>query len=85
MSDEKTDVDYYNAYVSKDYVKLELDKRFIELYGDGFEKFSSVLKKFEKKIEEAVLFGTISDVYNIIKKYSEFDIIQKKLSDIVIR
>lgn len=78
------DIDY-KFKISSSYIADELDNKFDEIYGQGFKEFQELLRKFEQKIEEAILFGTITDVYKIIQKYSEFDKFSKKLSNLKIK
>lgn len=82
---EKDSTEQYRLKVNESYVITELDKRFGLIYGKGFVEFKELLKKFEMKMEEAILFGTITDVYEILQKYSQFDEFAKKLSKLVIK
>ncbi len=76
----KTTVD-----VSDSWVNEQVTNEFNKLYGAGFIEFADILSKFEKKIEEAVIFATITEVYKLIAEYAKFDPYLKKLSDLKIK
>ncbi len=67
------------------WVDDQMNKEFDKLYGAGFVEFSDILSKFEKKIEEAVIFATITEVYKIILEYAKFKPYLEKLSSLQIK
>lgn len=73
------------AKVGKSHITTEIAKKFDDRYGDGFRKFHDLLGQFEAKIEEAVIFGTITDCYTLIKNYAKFDPYLKKIAALKIR
>jgi hypothetical protein len=63
-----------------DNVFKSLEKEFDEKYGEGFVAFEKAIESFEKKVEEAMLFGVITDVYELIKNYDKLQVYVEKLS-----
>ena len=64
--------------------KRDMDKYlltyFDENYAQQFNEFSEMLETFKKKVEESLLFGTITDIYTLIKNYDEIKPFVNKLS-----
>jgi hypothetical protein len=75
----------YDAIVRDSWVNNELEESFKTKYGKGFVDFTELLNAFEKKIEEAIIFATITEVYNLIKEYAKFDPYMEKISNLNIR
>lgn len=82
---EKDDNQSYRVTISSNWVSRELDKKFNEQYNKGFTAVTELLDAFEKKIEEAIIFATISEVYKVVSEYSKFEPYMKKLGDLKIR
>jgi hypothetical protein len=82
--DERYDVSVDDSCVDDSWVSRELDESFKTKYGKGFVDFTELLKAFEEKIEEAIIFATITEVYKLIKEYAKFDPYMEKISNLKI-
>ena len=75
----------YSAQIDDSFIKNSLRTEFNEIYGKGFEEFGKLIQAFEKRIEEAILFGVITNVYELIVGYNQLEKYLEKLSKLKIQ